>query len=109
MSNKKLKYMRYFVPLFVYVVLIYLLYIISKYFREVNPKYSSTDDILLFGGIPVTFGYFLFVMFNPRNDLRLVAEVMDEHKTIFMVLLVWMVFPAITFLYRNREDKFKQS
>lgn len=95
--------MRYFIPLFVYVVLLNLLYIISKYYRRTNPKYSAIDDILLFGGIPVTFGYFLFVMFNPKNNLRLVSEVIDEHRTRLLVLMIWMVISAIIFVWRNRE------
>lgn len=93
----------YIIPLFVYAVLINLFYIISKYFRKANPKYSAIDDILLFGGIPVASGYFLFVMFNPSNDTRLVSEVVDEHRTIFVALMVWMVISTITFLWRNRE------
>ena len=102
-QTKKVKRMRYFIPLFVYVVLLNLLYIISKYYRRTNPKYSAIDDILLFGGIPVTFGYFLFVMFNPKNDLRLVSEVIDEYRTRLLVLMVWMVISAIIFVWRNRE------
>ena len=105
--------MRYFVYLFVYVllivVLVRLLYIISKYYRRSNPKYSVIDDILLFGGIPVAFGYFFFVMFGlRRNDLRLLSEVVNEQDmTIFMVLLVWMTFSTILFVWRNREKKDK--
>ena len=99
--------MRYIIPLFVYVVLLNLLYIISKYYRKTNPKYSAIDDLLLFGGIPVTFGYFLFVMFNPKNDLRLVSEVVDEHRTRLLVLMAWMVISAIIFVWRNREKTSK--
>ena len=99
--------MRYLIPLFAYAVVICLLCIVSKHFRKTNPKYSTLDDVLLFGGLPITMGYFYFVMLNPKNDLRLVSEVVNEHRSRMIILMVWMVVSSFIYLWRNREDKLK--
>lgn len=95
--------MEYLIVIFVYGVLLRLLYIIRKSMKALNPSYSQLDDILLFSGIPVAFGYFLFVMFNPYNQTRLVSEIMDESEPILIPLLVWMVVSSMYFLWRNRR------
>lgn len=100
--------MVYFAPIFSYLVILCLLFIISKHFRKTNPKYSMIDDILLFSGMPVTVGYFYFVAFNPKNDFRLVSEVMDENRPILIILMIWMVISSFIFIWRNREDKLKR-
>ena len=99
--------MRYIIPLLSYGLIVLLLCFAAKEFRGKNPKYSIIDDILLFGGMPVTFGYYLYVMVDPKNDLRLVSDVMDEHRTTLMVLLAWMLISSIIFLWRNLSRKSK--
>ena len=97
--------MEYFIAVFVYCVLIRLLYIIRKAMKALNHNYSLFDDVLLFSGIPVTFGYLLFMTFNPSNQKRFVSEVMDESMPILFPLLVWMVVSSMCFLWRNRKIK----
>ena len=105
LKDKKLKIMEYVIVIFVYGILLRLIYVARKTMKKLNPNYSLLDDVLLWTGIPVVFGYFLFVFFNPKNQEISVADLIDSTQHIMLPLLVWMVFGTFYFLWRNRKSQ----
>ena len=97
--------MEYVIVIFAYCIVLRVIYLTRKTMKKLKPSYSLLDDVLLWTGIPVVFGYFLFIFFNPKNQVLLVADLIDSNQHIMLPLLIWMVFSALLFLWRNRKSQ----
>ena len=97
--------MQYVIVILVYGLILDLLYITRKTLKKLNPRYSLFDDLLLWTGIPATFGYLMYIIFNPENNNKLVSEVVKETQNIMIPLLIWMVIGTLWYLWRNRSSK----
>ena len=97
--------MQYIIVIFVFGLILDLLYITRKTLKKLNPRYSLYDDFLLWTGIPTTFGYLMFIIFNPENNNKLVSEVVKESQNIMVPLLIWMVIGTLWNLWRNRSSR----
>jgi len=73
--------------------------------KKINPYYSLVDDVLLWTGIPVAFGYFLYVFINPENQTKLVSQVVNETSSTMILLDIWMLVSGLLFIWRNRKSR----
>ena len=85
-------------------IIIALMFITRFESKKVNPRYSLLDDILLFSGNPVAYGYFLFVCLNPSNpNPKATLETPTS-----MIVVAWLIVSSTIFLvryYKNRKNK----
>jgi len=107
MSNKKLSIM---VAMFIFVVLAYALVITlfvvtRKTLRFHNPKHCFWDDILLFSGSPLLFGYLLLLFFNPYNWDKIAFNLLNTPLT--YCLMAWAVISTVIMSVRFEKNRKK--
>ena len=90
--------------LIAWLVVIALWFVIRSDFKANNPKHSLFDDILLFTGAPVVFGYILILTSNSDNFNKPIEE--SFWSPTMIVLLLWMVVSCVLLIvryYKNRK------
>ena len=93
----------YYILMAIVMLLIIALMFIARFeSKKVNPRYSLLDDILLFTGNPVAYGYFLFVCLNPSNSNPVATLDTPTSK----IIAAWWIASSAIFLvryYKNRK------
>ena len=88
----------------VFVAVIGFLVIMRKAMKAQNKKtYSWIDDILLFTGIPLVMGYFMFQGFNPDNLDKTAMDVV--RAPLSLIVLLWFLASCVLLLIRNPGQK----
>lgn len=87
-----------------YLVFVVFIFVARSSLKTQNPKHALIDDILLFTGSPVVFGYIIYLCWNPNTFDKTLKETFWGPTMI--VMLLWMfVGYAIFFVryYKNRK------
>lgn len=103
-ETKQNLYMEILVTI-LFLIVVGFLTLLRNTAKKQNKKYSIIDDFLLYGGIPVALGYFLFIMFNPNNQDKAFEDVIVESKCNIYYLLVWMILSTLLFCIRQIPNK----
>jgi hypothetical protein len=98
------------VAMFIFVVLAYALVITlfvvtRKTLRFHNPKHCFWDDILLFSGSPLLFGYLLILFFNPYNWDKIAFNLLNTPLT--YCLMAWAVISTVIMSVRFEKNRKK--
>ena len=87
-----------------YLVFVAFIFFARSSLKAKNPKHALLDDILLFTGSPVVFGYIIYLCWNPNTFDKPLKETFWSPTMVVMVS--WMFVSYAIFLvryYKNRK------
>lgn len=87
------------VSVILYSIIIWLTFKARSVFKEYNPKYSLLDDILLFTGFPVAWGYCLYLFINPETYKNPIEQ--SFSSPMVKIMAVWMIISYVIVLIRT--------